>query len=353
MGSNLVERSFLTAMIDNLCVVVPVYNDWVSLKVLLGRLNEVAKTQATHLFVTVVDDGSIEPMDDSIGDLTALTSLLGIEVVHLAVNVGHQRAIAIGLCVAVEDHNPDAALVMDGDGEDPPESISTLLKNAEGRKDFCIVAQRRRRMEKISFKLSYLLYKGVFRLLTGKEISFGNFSLTSRGYLRRLVMISELWNNLPAAILRSRLPVDKVPTDRGRRYAGSSKMNFVSLIVHGLSGISVYADAIFVRMLLLTIFLVSLAAISITTVLFLRIFHPQYATPGWATTISFGMIIILMQVFFTTISSILMLLNNRVQRLVLPIMEYRPYIASKRLLAGRMPVSDGSKQLETKEEVLL
>jgi hypothetical protein len=333
-------------MIESLCVVVPVFDDWTSLKVLLGRLNEVAMTLATRIFVTVVDDGSIEPMEESIGDLSELTSLLGIEVLHLAVNVGHQRAIAIGLCDALEEHSMDAVLVMDGDGEDLPESIASLLDRAEGRKDFCIVAKRGKRIEKISFKLSYLLYKAVFRLLTGKEISFGSFSLTSRGYLRRLVMTSELWNNLPAAILRSRLPVVKVPVDRGRRYADNSKMNFISLIVHGLSGISVYADAIFVRMLLLTIFLVSLGAVTISTVLFLRLFHPQYATPGWATTVSFGMIIILVQVFFTTISSILMLLNNRVQRLVLPIKEYRAYIESRRIVAGRMPPASEAEQPE-------
>jgi polyisoprenyl-phosphate glycosyltransferase len=334
-------------MINNLSVVVPVYNDWTSLRVLLDRLNEIAKGPGPGIFVTVVDDGSTEPIDDSVGDLSALTSLLGVEVVHLAVNVGHQRAIAIGLCVAVEDHDMDAVVVMDGDGEDPPESISTLLANVRGREDFCIVAQRRRRMEKLSFKISYLVYKGVFRLVTGKEISFGNFSLTSRGYLRRLVMISELWNNLPAAILRSRLPVDKVPIDRGSRYSGNSKMNFISLIVHGLSGISVYADTIFVRLLLLTIFLFTFTIVSIATLLFLRVFHPQYATPGWATTVSFGMIIILMQVFFTTMSSILMLLNSRVQRLVLPIQDYRYYVASKRLLVRRMPVPDASELTES------
>jgi glycosyltransferase involved in cell wall biosynthesis len=334
-------------MINNLSVVVPVFNDWTSLRVLLDRLNEIAKQPGPGIFVTVVDDGSTEPMADSIGDLSALTSLLGVEVVHLAVNVGHQRAIAIGLCVAIEDHNLDAVVVMDGDGEDPPESISTLLERVAGREDFCIVAQRRKRMEKLSFRISYLVYKGVFRLVTGKEISFGNFSLTSRGYLRRLVMISELWNNLPAAILRSRLPVDKVPIDRGSRYSGSSKMNFISLIVHGLSGISVYADTIFVRLLLLTIFLFTFTIVSIATLLFIRIFHPQYATPGWATTVSFGMIIILMQVFFTTLSAILMLLNSRVQRLVLPIQEYRYYVASKRLLAGRMPVADAGKLTES------
>jgi glycosyltransferase involved in cell wall biosynthesis len=332
-----------TAMIDNLCIVVPVYDDWASLNVLLSRLNAVAKSIESRIFVTVVDDGSIAKIDGSIEDLSALTSLQGIEIVHLAVNVGHQRAIAIGMCVAVEEDKRDAVLVMDGDGEDPPESIPILLAQAEGRSEFCIVAQRRRRHETIGFRLSYLLYKSLFRLLTGTEINFGNFSLTSSGYVRRLVMISELWNNLAAAILRSRLPVVKVPIDRGWRYAGNSKMNFVSLIVHGLSGISVYADAIFVRMLLLTIFLVSFAGVTIATVLFLRIFHPQYATPGWATTVSFGMIIILMQVFFTTISSILMLLNNRVQRLVLPILEYRPYIASRRLIAGRRVAAEPDK----------
>ena len=76
----------------------------------------------------------------------------------------------------------DAVLVMDGDGEDPPEAIPALLAQAGDRKDFCIVAQRRKRTEKISFKLSYMVYKTVFRLVTGKQISFGNFSLTSISY---------------------------------------------------------------------------------------------------------------------------------------------------------------------------
>ena len=333
-------------MIDNLCVVIPVYNDWVSLKVLLGCLNEVAKSLETNVFVVIVDDGSTEPMDSSISDLSAHTSLLGIEVVHLAVNVGHQRATAIGLCVAVDDHNLDAALVMDGDGEDSPESIATLLKNAEGRKDYCIVAQRGKRMEGTSFILSYLVYKGAFRLLTGKGISFGNFSLISRGYLRRLVMISELWNNYPAAILLSRLPIDYVPIDRGRRYAGISKINIVSHVLHGLSCISVYSNAVFVRMLLLTIAMTSLTTISVATTFFLRLLHPQYAALGWAMAVSLGMIIILMQFFFTVLLLILMLLSRRVQRSVLPLMEYRPYIASKQLVAGRVLISEGSKGSE-------
>jgi hypothetical protein len=145
-------------------------------------------------------------------------------------------------------------------------------------------------------------------------------------------MVPDLWNNMAAAVLRSKLPVERVPIDRGHRYAGKSKMNFVSLVVHGMSGISVYAETIYVRMLLMTVALVGLIAVSVPVLLVLRIYYPLHATPGWATTVSFGMIIIFLQLFLTTISSVLMLLNGRVQRLVLPLMDYKPYVAEKRML---------------------
>jgi len=198
------------------------------------------------------------------------------------------------------------------------------------------VAQRRKRTENFTFRFSYLVYKAVFQVVTGKKISFGNFSLTSRGYARRLVMIPDLWNNLAAAILRSKLPVDKAPIDRGQRYAGKSKMNFVSLTVHGMSGISVYAETIYVRLLLVTIALVAITVLSIPILLVLRIYYPVHATPGWATTVTFGLIIIFLQVFLTTLSSILMILNNRVQRLVLPFTDYLPYVAAKRMIWERL-----------------
>ena len=324
-------------MIKEISVVIPVYDDWASVVILLGKLNEVASTLGLQMFVRLVDDGSTEPAGPVLGDLSGLTSLQGVEIVHLAVNLGHQRAIAVGLCLTAEEFASDAVLVMDGDGEDPPEAVSELLAHAADRRDFCIVAQRRKRTEKAAFKVSYVIYKTVFRLVTGEQISFGNFSLTSISYVQRLSMVSDLWNNLAAAILRSRIPFEKLPIDRGDRYAGKSKMNYVSLVVHGLSGISVYAETIFVRLLMFTAFLVTMSACLIAFVLFLRIFYPAHATPGWATTVTFGMVIILMQVFFVTLSSLLVLLNSRVQRLVLPLIDYKPYVASRKLIAGSLP----------------
>lgn len=320
---------------DKLRIIVPVFNDWRSFRILLRELDRVAAELSVRIFVTAVDDGSTEAPESELHSVADISHLEGAEILHLAGNMGHQRAIAIGLCQAVKDDDFDAVLIMDADGEDPPRMIQRLLQNVENRSEFCIVAQRRKRTESLPFRFSYLLYKATFKLVTGKTINFGNFSLLSRSYARRLVMISDLWNNLPAAILRSRLPIVSVPIDRGSRYADSSRMNFTSLIVHGLSGISVYSDTIFVRLLVLTIFLFIFDVISIATVLTLRLFFPAHATPGWATTVTFGLAIILLQVFFTALSSILMLLNSRVQQLVIPIVDFAAYVDRRQLLFGR------------------
>lgn len=320
---------------NRLRLVIPVYNDWPSFRILLRELDQVAAKLPFRMFVTAVNDGSTDVPDADFYSFGDLPHLEGAEILHLAGNVGHQRAIAIGICQAVTDDDFDWLLIMDGDGEDPPAAIEQLLRTVGQRVDFCVVAQRRKRAETILFKLSYLLYKSMFKVVTGKAINFGNFSILSQSYARRLVMVSDLWNNLPSAILRSRLPIISVPVDRGRRYAGTSRMNFTSLVVHGLSGISVYADTIFVRLLFLTIFLAVFGTISVATVLTLRFFFPGHATPGWATTVIFGLTIILLQVFFTALSSIVMLLNNRVQRLVVPIVDFKIYVAHRQMLFTR------------------
>ncbi|MFC6645961.1 glycosyltransferase [Granulicella cerasi] len=318
-----------------LCIITPVFNDWTSFRILLGKLNAVAAEQGLSLEVKAVDDGSSDPITPLLEQMPELRALAGVEVIHLGVNIGHQRAIAVGLCAAAEEEGIDAVVVMDADGEDPPEAIPTLLAAVQDPEHFCVVAQRRRRTETFTFRASYVMYRLLFFIVTGKKISFGNFSAMSIAQARRLTLVSELWNHLPSAVLRSRIPITQVPVDRGYRYDGRSKMNFVSLIVHGLSGISVYADAIFVRLLLFSVLFAAATAVAILIVTALRFFVPQHATPGWATEVSFSMVIILSQVGLTALSSILMLLNSRVQRQVLPKFEYKPYILSRRQLWPR------------------
>ncbi|GGF48392.1 glycosyl transferase family 2 [Aliidongia dinghuensis] len=307
------------------------FNDWESFSALLKNIDIACQDLDCAVSVLAIDDGSTDPAPEMGRPDDAYATLQAVEIVHLSVNVGHQRAIAIGLAVAAQDGDADAVLIMDADGEDRPEDIARLVAAAQGQQDFVIVAERRRRNERVTFKIFYHLYKMFFKLLTGKLISFGNFSLISKSYVGRLVLVPDLWNHLPAAVMRSRLPIRRIPIDRGRRYAGSSKMNYVSLMVHGLSGISVYSDMIFVRMLIATLGLLAIGVPVILAVMIIRLFT-DLATPGWATTVSFGVLMILAQAIVSTITAALLLLNNRSQKSVIPAVDYKDFLLSRRFL---------------------
>ena len=124
-----------------------------------------------------------------------------------------------------------------------------------------VFAQRARRSESNVFKTFYGLYKAVYFLLTGAKVRFGNFSVVPYDILPKLTVVSEIWNHYAAGIMKARIPYVEVPTKRGMRLSGHSRMNFVSLVIHGLGAVSVHSDVIGVRALvaMLALILVSMA----------------------------------------------------------------------------------------------
>jgi hypothetical protein len=88
------------------------------------------------------------------------------------------------------------------------------------------------------------------RLLSGVPVQIGNFSVLSWHSISRLTLVSELWNHYAAACVHAKLPIAMVPTTRGRRLVGVSRMRFSSLVGHGLSAISVFGERIGARALI-------------------------------------------------------------------------------------------------------
>jgi hypothetical protein len=171
-------------------------------------------------------------------------------VLHLRCNLGHQRAIALGLYHAHEFTRAEAVVVMDGDGEDRAEDLPALLEEFErgGRRE-AVFAARTRRMESLTFQFFYHVYRILHHVLTGVEVRVGNFSVMPRLALTRLMAVSDLWNHYAAAVYRARLPRRLLPLARGKRLEGRSRMNFVSLLIHGLAAISVFSDQVSARLL--------------------------------------------------------------------------------------------------------
>jgi hypothetical protein len=172
---------------------------------------------------------------------------------------------------------------MDGDGEDRPQDLGVLLAELEKTNEREVVfAARTKRLESLSFRLSYRAYRMLHRLLTGVEVRVGNFSVVPRTALTRLVAVPDLWNHYAAAVFRARLPRRLVPLPRGKRLAGTSKMNFVSLLIHGLTAMSVFSDQVSARLLTASVGFAGLSAALIVLVVCVRLFT-DLAVPGWAT----------------------------------------------------------------------
>jgi hypothetical protein len=172
-----------------------------------------------------------------------------------------------------------------------------------------------------------MVYKLLFRLLTGQRVSFGNFMIIPKAVLTGLISIATLWNNLPATIIRSRHHLVRIPTIRGERYAGESKMNLVALAIHGLSAISVYVDVIFVRLLLGSAAVIVAAIIAILFFVGYKLFT-DLATPGWTTTVISTFIIVILQASIFMVGTTLMLLGGRSNYTIVPALDWRRYVDS-------------------------
>jgi hypothetical protein len=312
--------------IKRAALVTPVLDDWQAFAALLAEITAIYTGSDIVFHVCAVDDGSTAAVDPDSIALPADSCIAEIEILHLALNLGHQRAIAVGLCELAERRDIDAVVVMDSDGEDRPVDIASLLAAGRQHPGDAVLAHRAKRSEGCAFRLGYFLYKLLFRVLTGQTINFGNYSLLPMSAVRRLVRMPELWNNLPASLMRSRLPYRIVPTVRGERYGGRSRMNFVSLVVHGLSAMSVHTDTIFVRVLLGASLIAGLSLLGILAITIIRL-ATDLAIPGWATAAAGDFLIILTQTLVTIVATSLLMLARRSSQPIVPAIDAQAYLA--------------------------
>jgi hypothetical protein len=277
----------MTAPSHGLIIIMPVCEDRESASILIKNL---AKVCPVPPYIVAIEDGSVR------GPLpaTAISDAgLSGEVINLARNMGHQRAIAVGIAYVAAHLNADAVVIMDSDGEDRPDSIGPLLEELRTGKVDAVMAERRKRSETLRFRTFYVVYRFLFKLMTGRVIRFGNFTALSMRAVKRLAAMQELWVHLASSLMVSRLRVGKVPTDRGIRYAGRSQMNFVSLALHGLRSIMVFAEDVLVRVGLFCALLAGLALALLGSAIVLKTIG--IATPGWFSVAVGILVLILMQ----------------------------------------------------------
>lgn len=301
---------------DRVAVVIPVFNDRNSLRVLLTELASLHDQY--ELEIIIVDDGSTETLlaDNDVEPLPFALTLL-----ELPQNVGHQHAIAIGLEHAVTMDGLAAIVIMDGDGEDRPHEIPGLVEplkaaSVRGRSLDVVVAKRGRRSEDLVFRIFYRLYRSLFSVLAGRRMEFGNFCALTPQAAARILQIESTRLHVSATILKSPLHRASRVVDRGSRYRGNSKMNLISLTNHGLRSLAVFSDIVLGRMILMSSAAVGISVCLICLALALKI--AGLTSPGWFTVAAGILLVIIAQSGTIAIVALLFVINGQTAAGTLP-----------------------------------
>ena len=316
-------------------ILIPVYNDWDAAAGVIAALDQSLADTAPMTSVLLVDDGSSQKAPAALR--SPPSRLACVEILSLRRNLGHQRAIGVGLAWIEQNRPCDAVVIMDGDGEDDPGDVPRLLQRWDERgRDSVVFAERTRRSEGLVFRASYLAFKIVHRILTGLGVRVGNFSVVPYGRLRGLTTVPDLWNHYAAAVFISRIPFTAVPTVRARRLAGRSSMNFPALVSHGLSAIAVFSEIVSVRVLLAAVACIGLALIGIVTVVAIRVLT-DLAIPGWATFTTGILLMLLVQSIGFAILFSFIVLSNRKSASVILARDFELFVDRVSTLCGAEP----------------
>lgn len=303
-----------------LSIITPCFQDQESLDKLLTEIAKASSQNIAYdIHISIVNDSPWSPI--SVRSLSASITysvslyhnISSLKTITLNSNQGHQKALYIGLCEAYTHFGDDAHyLLMDCDGEDSPSDIHILIQECQSSSVFASVAARSKRYDSAAFKVGYLLYKKIFRLLSGAYIDFGNFMFLTPEAARCLLHSPTATSHLAASLIRTRIPFKRVYLDRGRRYKGRSKMGgSIALVGYGIKAISVFADSVMTRLLVACSLSLLIICVILVFLIINRLFPVFPPVPGWTSLLGISLILLGLIGALTTLNGLLVMPSQR------------------------------------------
>ena len=225
-------------------ILIPVFNDWESLKKLLIEIENIIKN-FTEIIIecVVVNDASTI----SKPELRKPEKIKSLKILNMKENRGHARCNAFGIRYIIQNEKFDYLILMDGDGEDRPLELESLIKEALKNSNCSVVAKRVKRSEGIFFQFLYLMHKIITYFFTGKKINFGNYTCLTKKDAEIISSKPSLWSSYSGTIKKNLSNLVEINSIRGTRYFGPSKMSLYKLIIHSFSIIAVFKLNVFFR----------------------------------------------------------------------------------------------------------
>ena len=249
-------------------ILIPIYNDWQSVFKLLENINSEISGLEHEFSAIIVNDASTESRPEINLNLDNLNS---IKIINMKENQGHARCNAAGLKHIFENEEFDYVIPMDGDGEDRPEEIKQLIDNLNYHPDKPIVGERIKRSESIFFKFCYFAHKIITSTFTGQSIKYGNYTCLPKSIVEKMINEKATWSSFSGALAKITKDRAIIPSERGTRYFGPSKMSFKNLIIHSLSIISVFRTNVLIRSILFLLVYIFLIHQNITAIMLIPV----------------------------------------------------------------------------------
>ena len=236
-------------------ILIPVYNDWESLDKLLIEINKnIEFFNDINFECLIVNDASTTQLPE----LHKPGNFESIELLNMRENRGHARCNAFGIRYIFQNKKFDNLILMDGDGEDRPEEIKSLVKKITENPDLSVVAKRIKRSEGLFFQTLYQLHKLITLIFTGQNVNFGNYCILTRRDVEKLHTKASLWSSFSGTVKKNLKSINEISSIRGMRYFGPSQMSLLKLIIHSFSIIAVFKYNVFLRSTIMLIALVYL-----------------------------------------------------------------------------------------------
>jgi len=249
-------------------ILIPVYNDWQSVFKLLEIISSEVSSLEYEFSVIIVNDASTESKPELSLNLDNLKS---IKIINMKENKGHARCNAAGLKHIFEKEEFDYVIPMDGDGEDRPEEIKQLVDNLNYHPDKPIVGERIKRSEGFFFKFCYFVHKIITSTFTGQSIKYGNYTCLPKSVVEKMINEKATWSSFSGSLAKVAKDRATVPSERGTRYFGPSKMSFKNLIIHSLSIVSVFKINVLIRSILFLLVYIFLIHQNITAIMLIPV----------------------------------------------------------------------------------
>ena len=233
-------------------ILIPVFNDWDSFKKLIVEINEnVSNFREIQFECLVVNDASTIDRPN----LKRPSNIKSLEILNMKENRGHARCNAFGIRHVFQKKDFDYLMLMDGDGEDRPIEIKSLIEEIKKKPTISVVAKRVKRSEGPFFQFLYQVHKLITLIFTGQNINFGNYSILTKEDVEKLHSKASLWSSFSGTVKKNIKFLNEINSVRGLRYFGPSQMSLFKLLIHSFSIIAVFKYNVFLRSTIIIILL--------------------------------------------------------------------------------------------------